>query len=322
MIRQGAASASEIDTMLSHAWRFPDQEKAFSGCVYAASRNSVSSVCGPWLGSQGCTVVDLRDGIKVQGSEITALLLNQALDYFQKGLYNFFAQYILAIRGLVSWARVTNYYASFFSIHSLLCLQGRTITRLRLGGGEQRCHVVSLDLTSHEYVFSQRGIKKMKEHHAPWERYYAIYDRYSYPCQQFEVVHKKQYMHDPVDEVNERNEINYVPFRGFAEMINQTEMSEFKSLYVSAISSAAADGGLNEYLSALMALATDPVLQYFARVALRLLFAADIFKRCASSNDGFRTEWSERLPLWRQFARTAFSDPPANLFEALPQKLN
>lgn len=322
MINQGPAAPTEVDTMLAHAWRLPDQEKAFSGCVYAPSLDSVSSVCSPWLDSQGYAVAQLKGGIKVQGSEITALLLNQALDYFQKGLYNFFAQYILAIRGLVTWARVTNYYSSFFSIHCLLCLQGQTITRVRLHGVEQRCHLVPLDLTTHEYVFSQRGIKKMKEHQAPWERYYTVYDRYSYPYQQFEVVHKKKYMQDPVDEADQRNEINYVPFRGFAEMIKHAEMDEFKILYLSALSYAAVTAQFEDYLNALTPLATDPDLQYFARVALRLLFAADVLKRFAGLNVGFQGEWSGRLPLWCQFAKTAFSDPPTNLFEALPQMLN
>jgi hypothetical protein len=162
----------------------------------------------------------------------------------------------------------------------------------------------------------------MKEHQAPWERYYAVYDRYSYPYQQFEVVHKKKYMQDPADEANERNEINYVPFRGFAEMIKHADMDDFKNLYLSALSYTVVAGPFENYLNALSPLATDPNLQYFARVALRLLFAANVLQRFASSNLAFKGEWSGRVPLWRQFAKTAFSDPPTNLFEALPQMLN
>jgi hypothetical protein len=274
------------------------------------------------LDSQGIAGTELKDGINVQGSAITALLLNQALDYFQKGLYNFYAQYILATRGLVTWARVTNYYSSFFAIHCLLCLQGQTITRLKFGGLEQRCHLIPLDLTTHEYVFCVRGLKKKKEHQAPWERYYAVYDRYSYHFQQFEIVHKKMYMNDPVDEVDERNEINYVPFRGFAELIKHDEMEDFKRLYLSALSTTLVNARFEEYLNALAPLATDPSLQYFARVALRILFAADMLKRFASSNAGFQAAWTNRLPLWQEFARTAFSTSPGNLFEVIPQLLN
>jgi hypothetical protein len=264
----------------------------------------------------------LKEGLRIQGTDITGRLLNQSIDYFQKGLYNFVAHYLLAHRGLETWARVTNYYSSFFSIHALLCLQGQTITRLTLGGQEIRCHIIPMNLTKHEYAFSTSGLGRAAEHKTAWQRYYTIYDRYSYPTNQFEIVYKKAHVTDPSDESDQRNRINYSPFIGFVEMIDKIIMQDFTTLYIASLSNPAPGGPLASYLATLQALATDPDFQYFARSALRLLFIADILKRLISGNATLNTEWGLRLPLWGQFAQTVFSDPPKNFFESFPAMLS
>ncbi len=73
-----------------------------------------------------------KQGIFIQDPQISICLMNQALDYLQRAFSNSVGHYLLAQKGLETWARVTNYYASYFAVHSLLCLQGRTITRLQL----------------------------------------------------------------------------------------------------------------------------------------------------------------------------------------------
>jgi hypothetical protein len=321
MLYQGPSTPTELSNAFDKAWQVSDQEGAFAAFNYAPSGDSVSTGCAPLLVASGCVRADLKAGLKVTGTDVSALLLNQALDYFQKGIYNFFTQYLVARAGLQTWASITNYYASFFFVHALLCLQGRTITRLVLVDGQDRCHVMPLDLTKHEFVFCSKGLSaKGGEHALPWVRYYGIYDNYAHPVPEFEVVYKNAYSVDPKDESDQRNLLNYVPFKGFGEINSATAMDQFKRSYIAAVSFAP---GLQmvDYLTVLRPLATDPDFKYFARVALRLLLIADIFKRVAQQNVGFAAEWQMRLPQWKAFSLSAFSDPPENLFESLTHVL-
>ena len=121
-----------IENMLIHSWLMEDQRAAFTAPPFVPAMQSVSAYISPWLVSNGYNSAQVRDGICVQDSQITICLMNQALDFLQMAFCNTVGHYILAQKGLETWARVTNYYASYFSIHSLLCIQGRTITRLQL----------------------------------------------------------------------------------------------------------------------------------------------------------------------------------------------
>ncbi len=318
----GSASESDVSSFLAHAWQLRHQEAAFSARPFTGTTDSVASCCATHLGSSGHTVADLQPGLKIQGEDITVLFLNQALEYFQKSLYNFVVQYLLAYKGLSTWAEITNYYSSFFSIHALLCLQGRTLTRLFLGAKEHRCHVFATDLLAHEYIICKKGTgTKGGEHAAPWNRYYEIYDKYNHPINEFEVIYKRLHIPDPIDELSSRHQLNYALFQGFQEIIDSRQMVEFKASYLAAIASPSVGISGDTYLVTLKALVTDPFFQYFARVALRLLFAADIFKRLILVNQNLKTEWERRLPLWSQFSFISFSNPPLNFFEDLPQLL-
>jgi hypothetical protein len=148
-----------------------------------------------------------------------------------------------------------------------------------------------------------------------------VYDHYSHPQIEFEVVYKKSYTTEPSDESDQRNQINYVPFQGFGEILNGSEMVNFKKSYFAAISNPPVGKPLSDYLISLQALATDPDFQYFARAALRCLLVADILKRFAGSNIGLRTEWETRIPMWGDFALQAFSATPENFIEAFPHML-
>jgi hypothetical protein len=318
----GPASDNDISSFMAHAWQLGHQETAFSARPFTDTTDSVASFCGAHLGSVGHTVANLQPGLKVQGEDITVLFLNQALEYFQKSLYNFVVQYLLAYRGLSTWAEITNYYSSFFSIHALLCLQGRTLTRLTLGAVESRCHVFALNFLTHEYVICKKGINtKGGEHAAPWNRYYEVYDKYTHPVSDFEVIYKRAYVPDPIDELSSRHQLNYALFQGFQEIIDHRQMEEFKTSYLAAVASPGAGTDYDACLVTLRALVTDPFFQYFARVALRLLFAADIFKRLILVNPNLKVEWERRLPLWRHFSFVSFSEPPKNIFEDLPHLL-
>ena len=124
--------AATVESMLGRSWLADDQKVAFAASPFVADTTSVSDYLSSWLTSSGYHSTHVRSGLYVQDAQVTACLLNQALDFLQKALCNTIAHYILAQNGLETWARVTNYYASYFCVHSLLCLQGRTITRLQL----------------------------------------------------------------------------------------------------------------------------------------------------------------------------------------------
>jgi hypothetical protein len=318
----GSASSQDLSSFLTHAWQLQHQESAFGPISFSDTTNSVASICGTYLESQGYKGGNLQPGLKIHGQDITVLLLNQALEYFQKSLYNYFVQYLLASRGLLTWAFVTNYYSSFFSIHALLCLQGRTLTRISLDDKEFPCQILATNILTHEYIISDRGfVRRGGGHEAAWKRYYEVYDKYTYPISEFESIYKKVFSPDPLDESTNRNRLNYVPFQGFQEMIEHAQMEEFKTMYFSAVAAPTLGEPIRVYLETLKALVTDPNFKHFARVALRLLFAADIFKRLASISGTFKAVWTGRLPLWHQFSLVSFADPPVNFLEDLPQLL-
>ena len=316
------AKEKDVSTVLDHAWSLQNQAETFGGISFSDTRNSVASVCGAYLDSHGYKGYNLKPGLKVQGEDVTVLFLNQALEYFQKSLYNYFVQYLLARKGLSTWAAITNYYSSFFSIHALLCLQARTITRITLHESIIPCQVLATNLLAHEYVISTKGLKSAGQAHtAAWKRYYDVYDKYNYPVNEFESIYRKVSCPEPLDESQNRNRLNYAPFQGFGEMVDQEQMEEFKSSYLSAITNAILGRPIGVYLETLKELVTDPVFQYFARVALRLLFIADIFKRLALISDTIRAVWADKLLQWHRFSLVSFSDPPQNFLEDLPQLL-
>jgi hypothetical protein len=313
----GRATQLERDQALAKTWLFSHQVTAFSPIVYTTSTDTISTIYNPLAAGSGYTKADLALGIKVEGEEFTKTLLNLAFEYFQKGLFNFVAQYILASQGMATWASVTNYYSSFFTLHSLLCLQGQAITRFTNGSGKtSRCLIAAINITTHEYLITEKGLGR-HEHGGVWKRFYETYDTYIYRNSDYEKVYKKAYVSgDLTDESDERNKINYRPFEGFNEAINQVKIDDFKGIYNSAISTPSVGKPLNDYLAHLNSLATDPDFKYFARSILRLLFIADVIKQLSITNVSLKTEWTRRLPLWKQSCLNGFSDPPTNFFES------
>ncbi|MBI3825585.1 MAG: hypothetical protein HY294_06300 [Candidatus Rokubacteria bacterium] len=317
----GDATKTDIDSCFVQAWALNQQSAVFAAIPYAAADQSVATACVAALDAGGVVDARISSGIVVEGADLTVRFLEQAMEYFQKALYSYYGQYLLARRGYATWARVTNYYASFFSIHSLLCLQGRTVTRLRRGNGsELQCYVIPHDLAAHRYIVCSRGARG-RDHAVAWNRYYEIYDRYTSPRAEYELVHKIAHVTDPKDESNYRNEINYVPFGGFKEFNDADARTALLEAYRGAVESKPPGIGVDECVATLHALGTDPAFHYFARVALRLLLASEIMKAFVGVNAAFALEWNARAPIWREFGASAFNDPPANFIETLPTLL-
>jgi hypothetical protein len=148
-----------VDSMVNRSWFAEDQKVAFAAAPFIANTTSVSDHLSSWLMSSSYNSGHIQSGLYIQDIEVTACLMNQSLEFLQRALGNIVAHYILARNGLETWARVTNYYASYFCVHSLLCLQGRTITRLQLEKSVQ-AQIVPVDFRNHVFGITCRHIGK------------------------------------------------------------------------------------------------------------------------------------------------------------------
>jgi hypothetical protein len=234
--------------------------------------------------------------------------MNQALEFLQRVVCNTVAHYILAQKGLETWARVTNYYAGYFSVHSLLCIQGRTITRLELDKSLQ-VQIVPLDLRSHIFGVTGRQLGRNPHHETPWTRFYDIYDRYAVSHSAYELVARKAYITDPTDESIERNALNYKPFVGFKEVHDLARHHQFSSLFSDYVSNLEAKVSLQEFLTDLRGYASDADRKYFARTLLKIAFAADILLAIRSASPSLEAEWGAIHHQWRKFLEAIFPDP-------------
>ncbi len=301
------SAVPELETMLSHSWLADDQKAAFSASPFVYSDLSVSNYLSPWLTGAGYKSSTVRT-IYIQDVQVAFCLMNQALEFLQKALCNTVAHYILAQKGLETWARVTNYYASYFCVHSLLCLQGRTITRLQLDK-IVAVQIVPIDFRSHIFAITTRHLGKNPHHDTPWRRFYDIYDRYAVPHQAYELVARKAYVSDPTDEVIERNAINYTPFKGFREIQDLAQHQGFSNLFADYISDLKEKTSLDEFLVDLRGFASDPDHKYFARTLLKIAFAAAIILLIRSASAGIEVAWLTMTQRWQEFLATVFPIP-------------
>jgi hypothetical protein len=297
-----------IESMVGHSWLGEDQKAAFTAFPFVPALRSVSTYLSPWLVSNGCDATRVSRGICVGDDQITVCLLNQALDFLQRAFCNTVGHYVLAQKGLETWARVTNYYASYFSIHSLLCIQGRTITKLKLDKGLD-VQIVPLDFRNHIFGITHRHLGKNPHHEAPWKRFYEIYDRYAVSHSAYEVVARKAYITEPADESIERNKLNYTPFEGFREIRDLTRHQQFSSLFTDYVSNLETKASLEEFLTDLRGYATDADRKYFARTLLRIALAADILSSIGSASIALQTEWVAMHQKWRDFLDAIFPNP-------------
>ena len=298
-----------LDSMVDHSWLSDDQKTAFASAAFVPDRVSVSQYLSPWLVSNGYMAEFFRKNeVIIDDVRITACLMNQALDFIHRAICNTVAHYILAQKGLETWARVTNYYASYFSVHSLLCLQGRTITRLELNK-PQEVHVVPIDLRSHVFGVTHRHLGTRPHHEAPWKRFYGIYDRYAVSHAAFEVVSRRAYVTEPTDESDQRNTLNYTPFKGFAEILDLARYKAFSDGFSKYVAALEARSTLAEFLDDLQGYATDPEYKYFARTLLKLALAGDIVLAIRQGSQAIDMEWVNVIERWKNFLGTLFPDP-------------
>lgn len=298
--------AGTIESMLNHSWFADDLKAAFGASPFVANTTSVSDYLSSWLISSGYKAEGVRSSVLyIQDTQVTAYLMNQALEFLQKALCNTAAHYILARNGLETWARVTNYYASYFCVHSLLCLQGRTITRLHLDKAVE-VHIVPVDLRGHVFGITNRYIGKNPHHEAPWRRFYEIYEKYAVPHSAYELVARKAHTIEPDDEAIERNAINYTPFKGFGEIRDLTRHEAFSELFASYSANLEVKSTLDEFLTDLRGLASDPDCKYFARTLLRLALTGEILLLIRAASAAVESEWMTMNQRWQEFLARLF----------------
>ena len=306
MPRLVKSPAASLDSMLRHCWLADDQRAAFAAAPFVPKAESVSEYLTPWLiAKRFDSSLIHRNAVFFQDEQVTACLMNQALEFIQRALCNTIAHYILAQKGLETWARVTNYYASYFSVHGLLCLQGRTFTRLQFAK-PLMVHVVPIDFRNHVFGITDRHLGKNPHHETPWRRFYDIYDRYAVSHEAYEMVSRRAYVTDPADESIERNMLNYTPFKGFSEIRDLARHKAFSSAFANYLADLKARNTLAEFLADLRAYASDPDHRYFARTLLKLALAGDILLLIRAANHGIETEWITMIQRWKSLLATVF----------------
>ncbi len=299
---------ANVETMLDHAWFLEDQKVAFSSAPFSSEAISVSCYLSDWLWKNSYKSSQVRSTLYIKDSQISVCLLNQSLDFLQRAIGNAVSHYVLARKGLETWARITNYYAGYFSVHGLLCLQGRTITRLRLDKSIQ-IQLVPVNLREHIFAITTLGSKRNPHHQTPWKNFYDIYDKYTVSHSAYGFVTKKINVVDPLDESNERNNLNYPPFVGFAEIRKPDRIQEFLSLFENYTSTLEQKDTLDEFLNDLRIFTTDPECKYFARTLLKIALIGDIFLSLRVVNSALQEEWTSRVLVWNQFLSNLFSGP-------------
>lgn len=219
-----------------------------------------------------------ENGVLAKGCEITSLVLGEALEYFCRSFYNFYAQDKLIEYRYPTWSGVTNYYSSFFCIHSLLRLQGRCITAIWRPMGK-KFYIFPYSFLDHEYVICTNGVRGKTAHDAAWWLYYEIYDGFEYPDNlNFESIFKRKYVGTVEEEIDFRNQINYEPYQGYDEIRDPNLIPSIIEKYES-------KKFTRNEIELLSRLTTDPDYRYYARSVLRLIFCYTLITELASENN-------------------------------------
>lgn len=300
-------SAIPITTVQEKCWLLRDQQAWLSGLANVPPMTSVSDYISPCLLGNGQKVDTIEGGICVHDEMLAGYILEQAIDYLQKAFCNVVSHHILASKGLETWARITNYYASYFSVHCLLCLQGRVFTRLSLDKTLQ-VQIVPLDLRSHIYGITAKGIGKNPHHETPWRRYYDIYDSYAVSKPEYEYVSRKTYRNDPLDENKERNKLNYTPFVGFQEIYNLVKCGGFSQIAVNYSLALEKKISLDDLLTDLQGYTSDADLQYFARTLLKIALIADVLRSLRVNCAPLQSKWDDIFKKWDDFLVLIFPE--------------
>jgi len=245
------------------------------------------------LSTAGISSIAKKTGVLIEGVEITSLILGEALEYFCRAFCNFFAQDELMQHGYSTWSGVTNYYVSFFCVHSLLRLQGRAITSIWRPSGK-RFYIFPYNFLDHQYVICSSA---RPAHEAAFITYYDVYDGFQYSENlKFEHIFKRKYVGQPDEESDFRNQINYEPYLGYEEIGDPNLIPEKIRQY-------GEKRFTSNEIEILASLTTDLDYRYYARAALRLIFSHILIEKIANRNNDLNSLLSSRKRDFRDFLR-------------------
>ncbi|MFX0202124.1 MAG: hypothetical protein ACFFCW_38930 [Candidatus Hodarchaeota archaeon] len=196
----------------------------------------------------------------VKDPEITKLLFLEADEYLAKALSNLCSGCICQHKGYLSWGEVTIYYSSFFAIHGLLRLQGKSLgTSYILFPNSIRSPA---SILNHEYVIAL-PIPVNGIHEDLWRKFFDTYSQNT-------EIDQREYLdaiffsdiQDIILEVERRNRFNYQMFESYQEVFNSIELDRRLLFNLESIDPL--------FFSKLTDYVRDADRKYLAKAALRI----------------------------------------------------
>ncbi|HJX68600.1 MAG TPA: hypothetical protein VJ406_00030 [Dehalococcoidia bacterium] len=196
----------------------------------------------------------------VRDPEITKLLFLEADEYLAKALNNLCSGCVCHHKGYLSWGEVTIYYSSFFAIHGLLRLQGKSLgTSYVLFPYSIRSPA---SIVNHEYVITS-PIPVNGIHEDLWRKFFDTYSQ-NIEIDQMEYTDAIFFSdtQDIVLEVERRNRFNYQMFESYQEVFNSVELNRRLLFNLKSIDPL--------FFSKLTYYVRDADRKYIAKAALRI----------------------------------------------------
>jgi hypothetical protein len=219
-------------------------------------------------------VIPRKRSVLISNPSLQEAFFREALDYFAKGVLTLYSSHILLRDNHRSWALISAYYSSFYTINSLLRIQGRGIVHSSKRKGEL-FWLVPYQGSKQDFVVKNKR-EGRGEHLHHWNLFYKLYRRFDSPSANFEPILKEEFFGKEEREESEiRNDKTYRPFSFDEADLRWSENAEAFWTGMNGL-----DDGLEGRLSALC---TDPDHKYFARAGLRLLLAKELIERASPS---------------------------------------
>lgn len=148
---------------------------------------------------------------EIEDTSISGLFFNEAILQLDKAVMNWSAYKRLVSNGLWSWAYVTLYYAQFYSVISMLNIQGTAFSRPKFiietnSEKEYQFHIYPKEFEKGIFIAEQRRLGK--PHEDVWKQYYDTYSKFSYKLQLFHELYSYD-KENKLEPTQLRNYLNY-----------------------------------------------------------------------------------------------------------------
>lgn len=220
-----------------------------------------------------------KTSVRFRSPRIAEPLFYEARHYTDRSLYQLLVGKALVLCGRPTWGLVSFYYAAFFAAQATIRLRGTFFSKITYelettSSPTHRLDVVNL--LSHEYEIRKTSAKK-GEHQRVWAAFYDLCAGVSARpgWEKFGPVTGIVGDEDRVSEMHRRHLINYVPSRGYFEVMSPKQTEEWCRR-------------LSPDLSADFAANCDDLDgQLEVRALLRLELCLEMFRRIASQGGAY-----------------------------------